>query len=269
VLSVSIAAAAADIERTGGPYVPTPQIVVDRMLQFGAVGPDDYVMDLGCGDGVIVLTAAKDLKASGMGVDIDPALVNYANGEAQRLGIAGRAKFAVQDVFKADLSRASVITLYLLPEMMTNLKAKIFLEARPGTRVVSHDYEFGDWQPDEFVVFDVPEKAQINGEPKATVLLWVVPARVGGRWSLAIEGGERYDVTWRQSFQAVEGEVNGSRGALPLRGATLRGRDFEFVLGGPGARQTFAGRVDDDRMEGTVELAGGKRAKWTAVRAGT
>src|SRR5688572_22135942 len=122
-----------ELERTGGPYVPTPQVVVDEMLRVGKVGPRDYIVDLGSGDGVIVLTAARQYKARGLGVDIDPDLVSQSNAEAQRLGIADRASFQVQDVFKTDLSKASVITLYLLPAMMVNLRTKIYLEPRPGT----------------------------------------------------------------------------------------------------------------------------------------
>jgi hypothetical protein len=129
-----------DAKRTGGPYVPTPQVVVDEMLRIGKVGPDDFVVDLGSGDGIIVLTAATRLKARGYGVDIDPELVKLANGEAKKRGVADRAAFYVQDVFKADISRATVVTLYLLPGMMVSLRPKILAELRPGTRVVSHDY---------------------------------------------------------------------------------------------------------------------------------
>jgi methylase of polypeptide subunit release factors len=131
-----IAIAQQELERTGGPYVPTPQIVVDQMLRMANVGPQDFVIDLGSGDGVIVLTAAQQHKARGFGVDIDPALVRQSNAAAKKLGVDDRVSFQVQDVFKTDLSRASVITLYLLPSMMMNLRPKIFLEARPGTRVV-------------------------------------------------------------------------------------------------------------------------------------
>ena len=115
-------AADEEIERTGGPYVPTPKIVVDHMLRMGKVGPEDFVVDLGSGDGVIVLTAAREYKARGYGVDIDAGLVAKSNAEAQRVGVADRAAFHVEDVFKADLSKATVVTLYLLPSMMKNLR---------------------------------------------------------------------------------------------------------------------------------------------------
>lgn len=259
-------ARAGEPERTGGPYVPTPQIVVDEMLRMAAVGPNDFVVDLGSGDGVIVLTAAKRYKARGFGVDIDAELVKRSNAEAQRLGLADRAKFFVQDVFKADLSKASVITLYLLPSMMTDLRPKIYLEARPGTRVVSHDYSFGEWQPDSYFEFDVPEKEKINGVPKATVLLWIVPAKVAGRWRVQVGGGESYELTLRQSFQTLDGSAAAARKPVTVSGAALRGTDIRFWLGAGKARREFTGSVSGNSMEGTVELPAGRTAKWTAAR---
>ncbi len=178
-LALSAAPAfAADIERSGGPYVPTPQVVVDQMLRMGNVRESDFVVDLGSGDGVIVLTAAKQFKARGMGVDIDPALVKLSNDTAKTLGVADRARFLQQDVFKANLNEASVVTLYLLPGMMINLRPKIFNELKPGARVVSHDYHFGEWQADDQISFDVPEKEAVNGVPKATIYFWTVPAKI-------------------------------------------------------------------------------------------
>jgi hypothetical protein len=259
-----VASAQNEPDRTGGPYVPTPQIVVDQMLRVANVGASDYVMDLGSGDGVIVLTAAQQYKASGMGVDIDPALVKLANQEAARLGIADRARFEVMDVYKADLSRASVVTLYLLPEMMINLRPKIYLELKPGTRVVSHDYHFDDWRPDDSVTFDVPEKEKINGMPRATVYLWIIPARIGGRWSVQVEGGEKFDIDWRQNYQVVEASSGSS---VRVQDAVLRGEQLEFAVTARGARRLYTGRVNGDAMQGTVDLGRGKTARWTAMRA--
>lgn len=270
-LALSIAAVAyaqKEPERTGGPYVPTPQVVVDQMLRFANVGPDDYVIDLGSGDGVIVLTAAREHKARGMGVDIDPELVQLANREAARLGIADRATFKVMDVFKADLSRATVVTLYLLPGMMINLRPKIYLELKPGTRVVSHDYHFEDWRPDDSVTFDVPEKEKINGTPRATIYLWIVPARVGGRWNVAVESGEQYEITWRQSYQMLDGTAQSAGRTLKVHDADLKGEQIGWVLAPRGGRYLFTGRVNGDAMQGTVDLGRGKTARWTAVRVG-
>jgi hypothetical protein len=265
VMSLSHAAEQ-ELERTGGPFVPTPQVVVDQMLRMANVGPKDFVVDLGSGDGVIVLTAASQLKASGYGVDIDPALVRYANTEAKRLGVAERASFLVQDVFKADLSRATVITLYLLPSMMMNLRPKIFLESRPGTRVVSHDYNFDEWQPDDQIVLDVPEKEKVNGVPRATISLWIVPARVQGKWQVQVDGGDRYDLTLRQKYQVVGGSAIAPGKDTKLSYAAVRGQEINFTVIEGSARRSFTGKVNGDAMQGTVELGAGRLARWTATR---
>jgi phospholipid N-methyltransferase len=267
-----LAFAAEDIEskRTGGPYVPTPQVVVDEMLRIGRVGANDFVVDLGSGDGVIVLTAATRLQARGFGVDIDPELVRLSNAEAQKRGVAERASFQVQDVFKADISRATVVTLYLLPGMMMNLRPKIFGELKPGTRVVSHDYHFGDWRADDQYTWDVPEKEKINGVPRATVYLWIIPARIAGRWqlSLAAPADEKYELTLRQNFQDLDGTVTGGAAkGVKFTQSRLAGEDITFAFPAGGDRHLFKGRVSGDAMEGTVQLAGGKgSAKWTAMR---
>ncbi|HSQ04018.1 MAG TPA: methyltransferase domain-containing protein [Burkholderiales bacterium] len=268
VLAARAQGAERELERTGGPYVPTPQIVVDHMLRFANVGPDDFVVDLGSGDGVIVLTAAREFKARGFGVDIDPELVKLSNSTAQRLGIADRAAFYVQDVFKTDLSRATVVTLYLLPGMMINLRPKIYLELRPGTRVVAHDYHFDEWRPDDQITFDVAEKEKVNGVPRATLYLWIVPAKIGGRWNVRVEGAEQYDITLRQTYQVIEGAARTGNRRVPLLQPSVRGEEVSFtVVATGGARQFFQGRANGDSMSGTVELGKGRTARWTAVRA--
>jgi len=265
VLPFARLAGAADIEekRTGGPYVPTPQIVVDEMLRMGKVGASDYVVDLGSGDGIIVLTAALKHQARGMGVDIDPELVALANREAKKRGIGDRVAFRVEDVFKTDISKATVVTLYLLPSMMLNLRPKILAEAMPGTRVVSHDYSFDDWRPDEQITWDVPEKEKVNGVPRATVYVWVVPARVAGRWQVRVEGGESMELTLRQQYQEFSGsDAKGGK----LAYTSLRGDDITFSHFANSGRKVFRGKVNGDRMEGAVEIAGSKTARWTATR---
>jgi hypothetical protein len=253
-----------DVEerRTGGPYVPTPQIVVDEMLRMGRVGPQDFVIDLGSGDGVIVLTAAQKLGARGMGVDIDPELVQLSNAEAKKRGIADRVSFHVQDVFKADLGKATVVTLYLLPGMMVKLRQKIYSELKPGTRVVSHDYHFDDWRADEQITWDVPEKEKVNGVPRATVYVWYVPARVSGRWQVRPDGTAPFDLILSQHYQDLQGEARGRR----LTYSQLRGMDIMFAFPEGGVRHLYKGRVTGERMEGVAELAGGRTARWTAAR---
>lgn len=263
-LTLARFAGAADVDekRTGGPYVPTPQIVVDEMLRLGKVGPSDFVIDLGSGDGVIVLTAAQKLKARGFGVDIDPELVKLSNNEAKKRGLEDRVAFHVQDVFKADISKATVVTLYLLPGMMVNLRPKILNELRPGTRVVSHDYHFDDWSADEQLTWDVPEKEKVNGIGKATVYVWIVPAKISGRWQVRLDSGEQHELTLRQQYQNFNGaDTRGNK----LLGTHLRGDEIIFALPAPLSRR-FKGRVAGEGMSGVVEIAGGKTARWTAQR---
>ena len=272
VVAMLIAAAApfayaAEIERTGGRFVPTPIVVVQQMLRIGNIGPKDYVIDLGSGDGIIVLTAATQNQASGMGFDIDPDLVKLSNAEAAKRGVADRAKFAVQDVFKVDLSKASVVTTYLLPGMMMNLREKIYTELKPGSRVVSHDYHFSDWRPDDQFSFDVPEKEKVNGVPMATVYLWIIPAKVGGRWKVNVEGGDAYEVALKQTWQNIEGAATPTgKAAVRLSNPVIRGEDISFAVGAGNSRLAFTGKVNGAAMQGTVDLGGGKSAKWSATR---
>ena len=269
--------------KTGGPYVPTPLIVVDAMLRMAAVNEKDYVIDLGSGDGIIVLTAARQFKASGMGVDIDPDLVTKSNESAQKLGLTARVKFVQDDVFNADLSRASVLTLYLLPAMMLNLRTKLFNELKPGARVVSHDYHLGEWSPDDSISLDVPEKEYVTGVPRATVLLWYVPARVAGTWELKTSDGETYQVELQQRFQVIEGTAIRAGKPVKAQHLTLRGNDIAFVVPEAKGLSRFSGRVNGDMMEGTMELSGdgdphGRRKsgyriarveRWKSLRTGT
>jgi hypothetical protein len=172
-----------------------------------------------------------------------------------------------EDVFKTDLSKATVLTLYLLPAMMMNLRIKLFNELKPGTRVVSHDYHFGDWPADDFIGLDVPEKEAITGTPYAKVMLWFVPARIAGTWDVKVAGGESYQLTLRQRFQEIEGMAASAGKAVKPQFMTLRGNDFTFALPEGKGVARFSGRVNGEAMEGTVELPGGKPAqRWTATR---
>jgi hypothetical protein len=265
-----------DLPRTAGPYVPTPQVIVDRMLQVAKVGPDDFVVDLGSGDGRMVRTAAKVHGASGFGVDIDRELVDKSNAEAQREGIAARAVFHQQDVFKADIRKATVVTLYVLPEMMVGLRPKMLNELRPGTRIVSHDYHFREWLPDSRWSFDVPEKKEAVGFSSTTVFLWIVPANVGGRWQLEVAGRNLpapVTLSLRQAFQKVSGTARIGGRESEIATAKLQGDAFEFVLDTAAApaseRHTYRGKVRGDTLEGEVAWGFGafaKRYKWKAKR---
>ncbi len=177
LLAANGANAAEDLILSGGPYVPTPQRVVDAMLAMANVSDRDYVIDLGSGDGRIVITAAQKFGARGKGYDIDGELVERSTASAAKLKLADRVRFEKRDVLQADLKDATVITLYLLPAMMLELRAKLMRELKPGTRIVSHDFDFGDWQPERTVHLDLDEKYDITGSWSSTVHLWTVPDR--------------------------------------------------------------------------------------------
>lgn len=171
------AAAAEQPALSGGPYVPTPQRVVDAMLGIAGVSDRDYVIDLGSGDGRIVITAAQKFGARGKGYDIDDELVERSTLAARKLRLEQRVSFETRDVLQADIREATVITLYLLPEMMSALRAKLLRELRPGTRIVSHDFDFGDWKPERTVNLDLDEKYDLTGSWSSTIHLWTVPPR--------------------------------------------------------------------------------------------
>ena len=254
-----------EYERSGGPYVPTPNVVVDQMLGMANVGDRDFVIDLGSGDGIIVLTAGHKLKASGYGVDIDEELIRLSNERAKSLGIADRVRFEAKDIFKTDISKATVITLYLLPEMMRKLRTKLYTEPRPGTRIVSHDYHFDEWMHDSEISFDVPEKEFISGVPHATLYLWVVPAKIDGAWRMQIDGQSDYEVALKQNYQKFEGRAESTSRKISLMEPQLSGTEIRFVMPLAGARGRFLGKVEGDRLEGTANLDG-KTVRWRATR---
>ncbi|HEY0822457.1 MAG TPA: methyltransferase domain-containing protein [Ramlibacter sp.] len=162
------------------PFITSPDNVTLEMLRLADVGPGDHVIDLGSGDGRIVILAARRFGATGLGVEIDPRLVRESQKNAREAGVADRVQFREQDLFHTDLSRASVVTMYLLPEVNLQLRPSV-LALRPGTRIVSHDWDMGDWKPDVTTIVPVPDK-QVGLEKSSRVHLWVVPARVEGLW---------------------------------------------------------------------------------------
>src|SRR5215813_7592392 len=255
LLAASLVAAAQD-NKDGGPYVPTPQKVVDAMLELADVKSRDYVVDLGSGDGRIVLTAAARLKTRGMGVDIDQELVDRANASAKRLGVADRVLFLKQDVHAADLSQATVLTLYLLPGMMVSLRPKLLRELRPGARIVSHDFDFGDWKPDRTIEVETPEKYDIVGSWTSMVHLWIVPAPVQGTWrgTLAGSNGSQLQIELTQAFQHLEGKVTRNGREIVLRDGRVEGAQVRFSVPqdkGNGVER-FVGTVRGGEMAGEV-----------------
>jgi len=251
------------------PYVPTPEVVVDAMLKLANVGPRDFVVDLGSGDGRIIIAAAKKHGARGFGVEIDGALVNEARREAERQGVAGRVEFLEQNLFITEIDRASVLTLYLYPRLLIQLRPRFFKELRPGTRIVSHDFDMDDWQPDAHVTVPVPGKPY--GPPSSEVYFWVVPANAAGHWRWRSPAANSADVelTLSQTFQRVEGtpQVGGRRGRMEQ--GRMRGDEIRFILtvevDGRPLRQEYSGRVSGETINGKVKLAGGE-FDWQATR---
>jgi hypothetical protein len=267
VLSVHSVSTQEDVfHKRDVPYVATPQVTVDEMLRLASVGPQDFVLDLGSGDGRIVVTAAKKFGARGLGVDLDWRLVQQGEENARLAGVEDRVKFLEQDLFQTDLGQATVITTYLLPFVMLRLRSAV-LELKPGTRIVSHDFDFGDWRPDQ--------KTSI----RKNVFLWIVPARAAGRWQARLELPpiERLlelDVTQRYQEVSAHARLNG----VPSQvwEAKLVGDRLSFVVVDSTDRENeasfyFEGRVSGDVIEGELTRgvgAGRTVTRWRAVRAG-
>jgi hypothetical protein len=271
LLWLAMAACAADVEpvKNAGPYIPSPQSVVSDMLRYAEVGPNDFLIDLGSGDGRIVRTAAKVFGARGFGVDIKESLVRQANEAAEQEGIAERAKFYQRDLFKTDLSQATVVTMYLLPDTVNLLRDKFLAELKPGTRIVSHDYPLTDWLPEKDRVFDLQEKVAISGVTTTILWLYIVPAKVEGRWGVQLPAAMSRKpamLELKQKITSVHGWLHVDGQQLPLQAVHLRGEQISFQLVGRSA--DFTGQVKGNAIEGTV-TSGGRRAPWSAKLAKT
>ena len=216
------------------PFVTSPDNVTLEMLSISSVRRGDYVIDLGSGDGRIVILAAKRFEATGLGVEIDPMLVEKSKANARDAGVADKAEFREQDLFKTDLTPATVITMYLLSEVNLQLRPAI-LALKPGTRIVSHDWDMGDWAPDRTTVVAVPNKT-VGREKSSKIHLWTVPARVDGLWcgaglfrGASIRLTQKYQhfdgtLAWRDRTRELKGQINGTELRTPA------GNNGELVL---------------------------------------
>jgi SAM-dependent methyltransferase len=242
-------------------YVPTPPAVVERMLQMADVRSDDIVYDLGSGDGRIVIAAARERGARGVGVDIDPKLIEESRRNAAAAGVADKVRFVEADLFVFDFHDATVVMLYLGRSLNVRLRDRILKELAPGTRIVSHAFDMGDWQPDEHAI--VQER---------DVFSWVVPADVAGKWRWT-EGSGRAgtpaELEVAQSFQRFTGMLRGRREPQPVRDGALSGERVSFTVArtvdGETRRTRYDGRVVGDRIRGTVDAGAGPRP-WLAER---
>ena len=250
-------------------YVPTPHHVVAEMLRLAAVAPTDVVYDLGCGDGRVLIAAAQLYKARGVGVDIDPQRIEESRINAKQADVVDRVQFLQQDLFETDIREATVVALYLLPQLNRQLRPKLFSDLRPGARVVSHDFDMGDWQPDQ--VIHVPGEAY-----KHTVFYWIIPASVDGRWQISVStptGERRYLLALQQRYQEVRGTVSAEREAILITHASLTGDRLRFTvitgIQGEEMQMSFDGQVSGDVMRGSVEVHGAAMAgryDWTSQR---
>lgn len=248
------------------PYVPTPQVVVDRMLDLAKLKAGETVIDLGSGDGRIMIEAATRYGARGFGVEIDPRLVKLSNDRAAKAGVADRVKFLQQDLFKTDFHEASVLTLYLLPDVNLALRPKILAELKPGSRVVSHDYGMGDWRPDAQETVPAPDK-KVGARKESQVFMWTVPANVEGKWRFEMPSPARSRpkrMVLTQKFQSVAGTVElTGQGDVPVREGRLSGDELRLVLADA---VEIVGRVNGDALAGTLRQSGRELATWTARR---
>lgn len=248
------------------PYVPTPHEVVAKMLSIAGVNSKDILYDLGCGDGRVVVTAAKELHVRrAVGFDIDPRRIQESNENAQKAGVSGQVAFYQKDLYNVDYREATVMTLYLLPSVNLKLRPRLLSDLKPGSRIVSHDFDMGDWRPDRQATL---------GEH--TIFFWIVPANVNGAWawSLSEKGQEhRYELRLGQRFQTVDkAELRIDGVSRAVRDLRIQGDQVEFVADGTmnGEKQQllFQGSVKGNSLRGTSSPLSQKSAtrKWSAER---
>ena len=217
------------------PYVPTAPELVERMLDLADVTAGDYLIDLGCGDGRIAIAAARR-GARALGVDLDPARIDQAVAAASFASLGDRVRFRRQDLFRTAIYEASVITLYLLPSVNLRLRPRLLTELRPGARVVSHNFDMGDWRP------EADERHE-----EGRVLLWIVPAIAGGSWAMNAADGTAYTLELEQRFQDVTGTMTGGGSMVELQNGVLHGTAFTFTAGA----RSYAATIEDAAMTGT------------------
>lgn len=214
-------------------YVPTPQEVVDRMLELANVKSGDYMIDFGCGDGRMVVTAAQR-GARGYGVDINPQRIKEANENAKKAGVTDRVEFKIANLFEEDLSKADVMAMYLLTDINLRLRPKILNDMKPGTRIVSHAFDMGDWKP------EVHEN--VSGR---NVYFWIVPAKVDGKWQ--IDGAQKMTLNVDQKYQFFTGKAEVGGKSVDIANGRLKGDEISFTVDG----QTYSGKVSGNTINGS------------------
>ena len=255
------------------PFVVSPEQVVDRMLYFAQPKAGEQLIDLGSGDGRIVIEAAKRFGARGLGVDIDPRLVKLARENAKRAGVEKLANFEVQDLFETDLRGARVVTMYLLPEVNRKLVPRLLEQLTPGSRIVSHDYDMGPWTFDEMIEITLAEK-MVGPLGRSRIFLWIVPGDARGRWAAELpEQGGRWQFSVSQQYQLIEVEARAGAERMIVRGARLRGEDVRIavtgLVNGKPWNHMFRGTLKGGTIEGDVRVSDGDSERilpWKASR---
>ena len=254
------------------PFVVTPDAVVERMIYLAQPKAGERLVDLGSGDGRIVIEAARR-GATGYGVDIDPKLVALATERAKRAGVSERARFEVKDLFETDLRGVDVVTMYLLPEVNLQLRPRLLSQLKPGARIVSHDYDLGDWPFDEMIELGLAEK-MVGPLGRSRVFLWVVPGDARGRWVSELPDlGGRWLFDLKQKYQILDADAKAGAAEMVVRGARLRGEELRMavtgMVGGKGYNVLFRGTIAGDRIRGEARVSDGDTARvvpWTASR---
>jgi hypothetical protein len=278
-LALAAGTAEAQDDKPFSPFITTPGSTVMRMLSIASVGKGDHVIDLGSGDGRIPIAAALKFGASGGGVDLDAMLVEISNRRAAEAGVGDRVRFERNDVFTADVRKATVVTLYLLPPIVQGLRPMLLRQLRPGSRIVSHDFPFEGWQADASETFFAPEKNDGRGGD-STVFLYVVPAEVHGRWTVTFSGAPAdslpsgpAELRLLQTHQVLDAEMTLGRQVLAVRDARMTGDRVRLTVSlpvragaPPAAPWQFEGRVDGESMSGIARNDRGVEARWQARR---
>jgi len=271
------------------PFVPTPEKVVAEMLKMAQVSKDDVLYDLGCGDGRIVITAAKQFGCRGVGIDIDPRRIRESQQNAAKAGVTDRVQFFQMDLFEAEISEATVVTLYLLSEVNLRLRPKLLRELKPGTRVVSHEFSMGEWEPDasssvktgdtkDPQVLDYWDPNIADYWDLHNVYLWVIPGNVTGTWKLEVpdtSGNKEITLKLEQTFQQVRGEAFEGSSSIPvfIVDEKIKGNALQFILErklkGREESLHFEGSVEGNTMQGTMKIEGSpgrNKIQWRARR---
>lgn len=236
-------------------WVPTNDALVERMLRMAKVTSSDLVYDLGAGDGKIAIAAAKKFGARSVGVEYNPEMARYAQCLVGAEGVSARTKVIQGDIFETDFSDATVVTLYLLPELNLRLRPTL-LKMKPGTRVVSHSFLMDDWEPDERSTTD-----------DGYAYMWIVPAQVQGTWTFTPQqGGERFVAQLEQTFQNLRGTVGGGANGKAISDAKLNGADIEFSFVGERGTSKFKGKLNGPRIEATVTDSNNKQTRYVGTR---